>query len=247
MKPATSKGQLARALSNPLVLALGAVGGATYAISGIWWLLPATLLASGLVAVSQSRSEEAPASALSPPYAARERGLHQLMDRITAALAESAPAIRSSLPHVPGQLEAMRGKLHDLLLRQSRIEAYLAEVQPELAAADLRRLEAALEAARTEDAREKFRSAVDSKKSELEAREDLRAASERVAAELAASEAALASSLSRILSLEHAHGGELGGDGSAIGSQLEEVLMSIGALEEALSEIHDPLGRRSRA
>jgi len=45
MPRATTQSPLARVLGNPLVLALGAVGGATYGLSGIWWLLPATLLA----------------------------------------------------------------------------------------------------------------------------------------------------------------------------------------------------------
>jgi chromosome segregation ATPase len=246
MPRASMRGSLARVVGNPLVLALGAVGGATYGLSGSWWLLPATLLAAGLVAVTQYRAEAAEPSVLGPIYAARERELYQLMDRITAALAEGSAAIRSSLPDVPGQLQSMRAKVRDLLLRQSRIEAYLDESRPEVAAAELRRLESALAGARSEAAREQFKSALGSKRTELEAREDLRAASERIAAELAATEAALASCLSRILSLEHGHAGDLAQGGDVIGSELEQVLVTIDALEEALAEIHDPLGRRSR-
>jgi chromosome segregation ATPase len=246
MKPA--KANLLRALGNPLVLALGAVGGATYGLSGIWWVLPATLLASGLVAVTQRREDEPPApSPLPAAYAARERALLELMARIDQALSESAPAIRASLPGVPEQIQQMRAKLHELLRRQSRIDAHLASADPHAAALELERLQQAQAGARSEAARSTFTRALDNKRSEIEAREDLLAVSERIVAELVATRAALESSLSRILSLEHGHGRELSGDGAGIGTQLDEVLTTISALEEALSELHDPYGRRARS
>jgi TolA-binding protein len=245
MKPANP---LLRALGNPLVLALGAVGGATYGLSGIWWVLPATLLASGLVAVAQLRpaSGEPAPNPLPPAYAERERALLGLMDRIEQALAESAPAIRQSLPGVPEQIRQMRTKVRELLQRQARIEAHLQSTDPASAAAELEQLRRSHATARSEEARATFARALENKQSEIEAREDLHAVSERIAAELAATRAALESSSSRILSLEHGHGRELGSAGASIGTQLDDVLNTIGALEEALAEVHDPHGRRRR-
>jgi chaperonin cofactor prefoldin len=75
----------------------------------------------------------------------------------------------------------------------------------------------------------------------------LRSSSERIAAELAELQSALESSLSRIISLEHSHGAGVEQGGAGITSQLGEVLITIQALEQALSEIHDPNGRRSRS
>ncbi|HET7541808.1 MAG TPA: hypothetical protein VFK05_18160 [Polyangiaceae bacterium] len=95
-----------------------------------------------------------------------------------------------------------------------------------------------------DDARDKFLSAITNKHMELEALADLHATSERIAAELAELQAVLENSLSRILALEQAHRSGSQAEGSAVATQLGEVLVTIQALEQALSELRDPTDRR---
>ena len=238
--------ELVSAIANPLSLAVAAVGGATFGLSGIWWLLPATAAAMGAVAASQFRFNRTAQTQLKEPYAERERELLALMDRIDQALADAHPSIRSSLPGIEQQLKAMRAKVGPLLKRQSRIDEFLLGFKPGGNAAELRRLEQSLASALTEDAREKFRSALNSKQGQIEAQNDLHATSERIAAELAELQAALENSLSRIVSLEHTHGSSLQADSAGITAQLGDVLITIQALEQALTELHDPARQRQR-
>jgi hypothetical protein len=242
--PAPNAKDIIASALNPLGLAVAAVGGATYALSGLWWLLPTTAVAMGAVAAAQYRANRASTNQLEPQYAERERILLGLMARIDRALADAGPTIRSALPDVPQQLAQMRGKVAVLLRQQSRIDEFLLDGSQQSGDEELTRLQAALSAARTDHAREKFQSAITSKQSELAAREELQASSERITAELAELQATLANSLSRIMSFEHGAG--LQTDGQSIGAQLGDVLLTIEALEQALSDVHDPDGRRRR-
>lgn len=241
-----SKKKLVSAVVNPLSLAVTAVGGATFGLSGLWWILPLTAAAAGAVAAVQYRSQVEEGD-FAPHYRDRERALLGLVDRIAGVLDESTATIKSCLASMPRQLQQMRTTVHDLLRRQSRIDAFLAELPAQRAARELEELEGALAAARTEAARAKFSNAVANKRSELSAREDLRATSERITAELAEIESVLENTLSRIVSLEHAHGPGLEEGGAGITHTLDEVLLAVQALEQTLSEIQDPGGRYSRS
>ena len=99
---------------------------------------------------------------------------------------------------------------------------------------------------RPEDAREKFASAIQNKRAEMESRENLRAQSERIAAELAEIESALGSTLSRIVAMEDLQEEAARESGQGISSKLGDVLATVDALEEALSEVLDPARRRAR-
>jgi len=242
-----SRKGLVAALVNPLSLAVTAVGGTTFGLSGLWWILPLTAAAAGAVAAVQYRSQVEEESDLAPLYRERERALLGLVDRIAKVLDESTSTIKSCLTGMPQQLQQMRTTVRDLLRRQSRIDAFLAELPAQRAARELEQLEGALAAARTEDARAKFSNAVANKRSEMSSREDLRATSERIAAELAEIESVLENTLSRIVSLEHAHGPGLEEGGAGITHTLDEVLLTVRTLEQTLSEIQDPGGRYSRS
>ncbi len=162
-----------------------------------------------------------------------------LFARLKLFLSESDPVVRRSLPGVAEQLRSLRGRARSLLRRQARIDDFLAGSRGELATAELARLSTLQEGARTADARQKFAEALGNKQSELKTQEDLRADSERIAAELAALQSALESSLSRVISLEHAQSSAVEGE-QELALELGELLLTLEALEQALLEVRDP-------
>ena len=233
--------RLIQAIASPLTLAVGAAGGATFVLSGLWWVLPLTAGAAAVISATQYRARDD--QGLAGAYAAREAALLAQVKRIEATLAASKGSIRSVLADVPKQLEEMRGKVRRLLERQARIDAFVAETHPNT---ELTQLERARAAARTEDARERFASAIQNKRAEIDSRDGLRAQSERIAAELAEIESALGSTLSRIVAMEDLQEEAARESGQGISSKLGDVLATVDALEEALSEVFDPSRRRAR-
>lgn len=230
--------RLLSAVANPLTLVVGAVGAATFVVSGLWWVVPMTLGVAGVVSATQYRGD-APVRQLPPPYARREAALFGAIARIERALASSGQTIQRSLASVPAQLQEMRGSISRLIDRQVRIDTFRKEAPSDAASAELRRLRAAAQSARSEDARQKFASAAENKEAELAALSELDASAERITAELAEIEAALASTLSKIVALEDQHGeaARLATEGIAGG--LGEVLTTVNALEQALTETFD--------
>jgi chromosome segregation ATPase len=237
--------RLIASVRSPLTLAVSAAGGATFLLSGLWWVLPLTACAAAIVSATQYRGELA-GEELRGAYASWERALLSQVARIEETLAVSRGPIRTCLEEVPKQLQDMRGKVRSLLARQARIDAFVAEVQPQDAQAALARLERLRSAAKTEDARVKYAAALQNKRAEMEAREDLRAQSERIAAELAEMESALASTLTKIVSMEDLQGEAVRESGEGISLRLGDVLATVDALEEALAQIADPRQRRAR-
>ena len=227
--------RIANAVLSPLSLAVGAAGSATFVLSGMWWVLPLTGAAWSALAATQYRGGEG-APSLPAPYATRLLVLRTLMKRIEETLASSNETVRTCLSDVPVSLAEMKPKVEDLLKRQASIDAYLGEVHPQVASAELARLEGSLGAAHSEEARSKWSSAVDNKRAEISAREQLRDRSERIAAELAEIESALETTLSKIVSLEHGHGSISAEVQAGITSGLSDVLIKVSALEQALEE-----------
>ncbi len=221
---------------NPISLAVGAVGGATFAMSGAWWVLPLTGVAWGVLSATQLKGQGAPPpkSNLPTPYALRFMSLQAMAKRIEDTLASSDATIRSCLADVPPSLAEMLTKVEALLARQARIEAYLGEVHPQVAAAELARLEASHASAASEDAKRSWATAIENKRAELDARGALHGASDRIAAELAAIEAALGTTLSKIVSLEQ--GGVSAEAQAGITGDVSDVLIKVSALEQALDE-----------
>lgn len=236
--------KVTKAVINPLTLAVSAAGTATFALSGLWWILPLTAGVAALVSATHYRSSSADAPTLPEPYRRREQALLALVTRNLDALERSGEAIRASLSEVPFQLEAVKGKVNELLTRQSRIDHFLAEKQASRLRHELERLEEALANARTPEAREKFSQAVENQRAEIDSRDGLKASRERIAAELAEIETALSSTLTKIVALESLHDEEMRESGAGITEALGEVLDTVDALEEALSEAFDPQGRR---
>jgi chromosome segregation ATPase len=237
--------KLLSAVLSPLTLVVGAAGTATFVLSGLWWVLPLTAGVAGLVSATQFRTSN-DAFVLPQSYRDTERALGEQIDRIEAALEAASESIRGCLSDLPRQLAEMRGKVGQLLERQARIDAFVAEEPPAAAQRELSRLEASLASARTPEAREKFASALKNKQAEADSRDGLRASSERIAAELAEIESALGSALSKLFSLQTLHGEEVRAGGAGITSALGEVLTTVGTLEQALSETFDPQRRRVR-
>lgn len=232
------------ALLHPFSLAVGGIGGATYALSGEWWIAALTAVVMGAIIFGQLQAVPKPLriEILPPGYAERETALSALMDRIVTSVESSSATVRACLSAIPTQIDEVRTKVHSLLARQARIDTFLADPNVRLSQSDLARLERSLAAARTEAAKKKFSSALENKRRDLEAREDLRASSERIAAELAEIESALENTLSRIVSLGDA---ETSPEESAgISSDLGEVLLTVQSLEQALTELQDPSTRR---
>jgi len=241
-----SKGKkLLSAVASPLTLAVSAAGAATFVISGLWWVVPLTLGVAGVVSATQYRGE-APARQLPPAYARREASLFSAIDRIAKALASSGPTIRGSLATVPAQLDDMRASISRLLDRQVRIDTFRKEASPETVAVDLQQFQKAEAAALSADARQKFASAAKNKQAQMVALSELAASAERITAELAEMDAALASTLSKIVALEDQHGEAARLSSEGIAGSLDEVLTTVTALEQALTETFDPDGQRPR-
>jgi hypothetical protein len=240
----TNKQRLFSAFLHPFSLAVGAIGGATYALSGEWWVMPLTAVVMGAIVFGQLRAAPKPVriEVLPPGYAEREAALSALMDRIVSSVESSSSTVRACLSAIPTQISEVRVKAHALLARQARIDTFLADPNVRLSDSDLARLERSLGSARTEAARQKFSSALENKRRDLEAREDLRASSERIVAELAEIESALENTLSRIMSLGDAEASPE--ESAGISSDLSEVLLTVQSLEQALTELQDPNTRR---
>lgn len=230
--------RIVSAVLNPVSLAVGAAGSATFVLSGAWWVLPLTAAAWGAISATQAKGDVSnPAkSGLPPGYATRLHALHSLMKRIEDTLASSNDTVRACLADVPITLGEMRTKVEELLVRQSRIDAYLAEVHPQVAAAELQRLEISQQRAQTDEARAKWAAAVANKRAELDAKRELSNASDRIAAELAEIESALETTLSKIVGLEHGHAGITAEAQAGITNGLSDVLIKVSALEQALEE-----------
>lgn len=237
--------RLFSAVLSPLTLAVGAAGTATFVLSGLWWVLPLTGVVAAVVSATQFGGKAEPVP-LPKAYKEREQALFALVVRVERQLESASDAIRGALEDVPRQLDQMRGKITHLLERQARIDAFVDEEPPRAAQREVERLEASLASARTPEAREKFAAALQNKKAELDARDGLRASSERIAAELAEIESALEGTLAKVVSMETLQGDAVREGGAGISSSLSDVLTTVGALEQALSETFDPQRRRVR-
>lgn len=66
--------RLIASVRSPLTLAVSAAGGATFLLSGLWWVLPLTACAAAIVSATQYRSE-LEGEELRGPYASWERAL----------------------------------------------------------------------------------------------------------------------------------------------------------------------------
>lgn len=224
-------------------LAVGAAGGATFALSGLWWVLPLTGVAWGVLSATQIKEQAAGAVALPEPYARRLHVLRTLIQRIASAVATGSETLRHCLGDIPITLGEMSTKIEDLLRRQSRIDSYLGEVHPQVAHAELARLESSLAAAQNHETRAKWAAAIENKRAEIAAREQLRDTSERIAAELAEMESALETTMSKIVALEHAQGDVSAELQAGIAGGLSDVLLKVTALEQALAETSSRVSR----
>jgi len=236
--------RLISAVASPLTAAIAAAGGATWFVSGLWWILPVTAGAMAVVSATQYKSPEP--EGLQGEYAARERAIVAQVARIEGVLAEGSGAVKSSLSEVPRQLQDLRDKVRRLLDRQARIDAFVGEVPAQKARAELQQLQNAHDAARTDDARTKFANALQNRRAELESRAGLHEQSERIAAELAEIESALGSTLSKIVALQDLQGEARRAGGEGISNSLGDVLDTVDALEEALAEAFDPARSQGR-
>jgi len=230
------------AVLSPVSIAVGAAGGATFALSGAWWVLPLTGVAWGVLSATQLKAPGSEA-ALPGPYATRLHVLRTLIGRIEKAVSTGSATLQTCLGDIPVTLVESSAKVEDLLRRQAKIDAYLAEVHPQVAAAELSRLEASLAGAESPATRAKWASAVENKRAEIAARAQLKDTSERLAAELAEIESALETTLSKIISLEHAEGEATAELQAGIAGGLSDVLVKVSALEQALAET-SPRGAR---
>lgn len=231
------------AVLSPVSLAVGAAGGATFALSGMWWVLPLTGVAWGVLSATQIKGSGSGGADLPAPYATRLHVLRTLIGRIEKAVSTGSATLQACLGDIPVTLVESSAKVEDLLRRQARIDAYLAEVHPQVAAAELGRLEASLNAAESPATRAKWASAVENKRAEIAARAHLKDTSERLAAELAEIESALETTLSKIVSLEHAEGEATAELQAGIAGGLSDVLVKVSALEQALAETNPRASR----
>lgn len=241
--------RLLDAVINPLSLAVGAAGGATFALSGLWWVLPLTGVAWGVLSASQLKGEASPRARgpLPGAYATRLLVLRTLIKRIETAVGSGTETLRACLADIPVALIEMGAKVEELLHRQARLDGYLAEVHPQVAHSELARLETSLAASQSHETRTKWAAAVENKRAEIAAREQLRDTSEHIAAELAEIESALESTLSKIIALEHAEGHATAEIQAGIAGSLSDVLVKVTALEQALAETGTRVSRTSRA
>lgn len=239
MDPANRR-RIAQALLHPFSLAIAAIGGATYALSGELWVVALAAVLMGGISIGQLRVKP-PAvrvEELPPLYAERHARLSQLVARVASAIQDSSATVRECLSSVPDQVAEVGSKAHGLLAQQARIDAFLADPGVHLEPIDLRQLEHSLTGARTEAAREKFAAALANKRRDLEARERLRASSERIAAELAEIESALQNALSTVVSLD---GAEAPAGSAAVSNALRDVLITVESLQQALTAMQDPV------
>jgi chromosome segregation ATPase len=239
--------KLLGAVFSPLSLAVGAAGCITFALSELWWVVPLTGVAWGALSATQYRGERATATSLRAPYGTRLHALRALMKRIETTLAAANDTVRACLADVPVTLADMSTKVEDLLARQSHIDAYLAEVHPQVANAELARLEHSLGTAQSDEARAKWAAAVENKRAEITARKQLGDASERIAAELAEMESALETTLSKIVALEHGKGSISSEVQAGITGDLSDLVLRVSALEQALEETATEIGAGKRA
>jgi hypothetical protein len=222
-----------RAGLDPLSASVLGVGGATWFLSGSWWLPPMTLVAAATVSWAQRTGS--PGLFLRSLTDERARACLHLIRQIREHVEGGSPALREALGEVVAPLAPLRHRIGRLCARQAQLEAWLAARPQASVVEQLARLQRELGLARAEVLRQKLSSALEGKQRELVSLESLRAVAQGLSAELVQIRSSLESCCCSLLAFEQSR--EEGLPHDQIARRINEIVLTLESLEEAFAAV----------